>query len=205
MLQGYNTTLSAILLLDPNFLAKFNPKNENPLFNIKFILIIPFGIILGALLSSTLADRLGRRTVLQYASFLGIILIIWSSTAESAADIFTSRSLVGWIIGIGMSVGPVYSAEMASSAERGQVVGFLGLSTIIGSIFAGLCYYTTRRKLTNHFLLIMSMFITCHYCCRLASMHVVSLCLLDRQCNLTILHFPTRIASMAACAENSIR
>lgn len=109
---GYITTISSILLFDPVFSVKFDVKKETSLFPIKFLLVIPFGIILGALMSSTLADRLGRKAVLLYTSLLGAILIIWSATAESAADILTSRILVGWILGIGLSVGPVYTAEV---------------------------------------------------------------------------------------------
>eukprot|EP01035_Chromulina_nebulosa_P020146 gene20146-26155_t len=75
---------------------------------------------------------LGRKTTLVYQSLIGVFIIIWSATGSNSADLLTSRAAVGWIVGIGLAVGPIYITEMASSTDRGQLVGFIGLFTVIG-------------------------------------------------------------------------
>lgn len=111
---GYMITISVILLQDDKFKEKFNITTEVLFesFSNNFVLFPCLGMIIGSFISSILADKLGRTTVLLYSSVLGIFLISTLAMSRNSTDLLMSMSLVGWIIGICVSVGPIYSAEV---------------------------------------------------------------------------------------------
>ncbi|KAF4985084.1 hypothetical protein FDECE_16838 [Fusarium decemcellulare] len=92
------------------------------------LLISPF--------SSVLADRLGRKRVILYADILfiaGALLQAWSSTVE--AMVF-GRCVIGAGVGAASFVVPLYIAEVAPAAHRGQLVTLNIMFVTLGQVVA---------------------------------------------------------------------
>jgi len=139
--QGYITTASGMMLMDEAFLSQMGDNTlDNDNFNTRFIVVFYAGEIVGALLSFPLSENLGRKTTAIYAAVACILSIGWSCLTHSAADILTARFFVGWMVGALMAVSPVYISEVAVSSDRGRCISYIALSTVIGTLLAGIIY-----------------------------------------------------------------
>lgn len=137
--QGYITTASGMMLMDESFLAQMGDTTVDS-FTTRFIVVFYAGEIVGALLSFPLSENLGRRATAIYAAVACILSIAWSCLTSSAADILTSRFFVGWMVGALMAVSPVYISEVSVSTDRGRCISFIALSTVVGTLLAGIIY-----------------------------------------------------------------
>jgi len=83
---------------------------------------MPAGSLVGALLSSFIADRLSRRTAIQVAAVIWIIGSILQTASNGVALLCVGRVVAGICVGIASSIVPVYQAEIAPKEIRGRVV-----------------------------------------------------------------------------------
>jgi sugar porter (SP) family MFS transporter len=86
----------------------------------------------GALGGGILADRFGRRTVLVFTTLTLMIFTIFNGLADSYNVFLISRFLVGFNIGIIITVTPVYISEFARTKVRGRLGGSFQLAVSIG-------------------------------------------------------------------------
>ena len=142
LVQGFVTTLSGMMLVDASFLQELYHYDST--FSTRFIMLFFAGEILGSLMSFPFSDSFGRRTTLIYTSIVCILAIIWNVLTTSGADFLTSRFFVGWAMGILLSTSPVYTSEISLTANRGYTIGMIGLTTIAGSMSAGLLYHLLK-------------------------------------------------------------
>ena len=138
LVQGFITTLSGMMLVDSSFLQEMYHYDST--FSDRFIILFFAGEVIGSIMSFPFSDTFGRRTTLIYTSIICILAIIWNVLTVSGADFLTSRFFVGWATGILLSTSPVYTSEIAVTANRGYTIGMIGLTTIIGSVSAGLLF-----------------------------------------------------------------
>jgi len=138
---GFVSTLSGMMLSDEKFLNEMSGEDN---FTSRFIILFYVGEIIGALLSFPLSDTFGRKTTLQYVSVLCILTLIWHAVTSAGPDMLTARFFVGWTVGILMSISPVYLSEIAVTSDRGKCCSFIALSTVIGSLLAGISYYLLK-------------------------------------------------------------
>lgn len=99
------------------------------------------GCLVGAMVSGTLADRLGRKPLLLLAAFIFLV----SAYATGAFDAFTyflcARFVGGIAIGIASGLSPMYIAEIAPSHVRGKLVSLNQLTIVLGILGAQIVNY----------------------------------------------------------------
>lgn len=99
------------------------------------------GCLVGAMVSGTLADRLGRKPLLLLSAFIFLL----SAYATGAFDTFTyflcARFVGGIAIGIASGLSPMYIAEIAPSHVRGKLVSLNQLTIVLGILGAQIVNY----------------------------------------------------------------
>ncbi len=87
---------------------------------------------LAMLVAGPLSDRFGRRTILYAAAILYAISAIGSALAPTYGLLVIARMIGGFGVGASLIIAPMYIAELAPPAIRGQMVSFNQLNIVIG-------------------------------------------------------------------------
>lgn len=94
------------------------------------------GCLVGAMVSGSLADRIGRKPLLLLSAFIFLV----SAYATGAFNAFTyfliARFIGGIAIGIASGLSPMYIAEIAPSHVRGKLVSLNQLTIVLGILAA---------------------------------------------------------------------
>lgn len=90
------------------------------------------GAMLGAVIGGSLADRLGRRSVLVGCGAVFCAGVIVETTAGSLAPLLAGRVLAGLAIGIASCVSTLYISEISPPAKRGGLLSFFQLAVTVG-------------------------------------------------------------------------
>ncbi|KAH8808515.1 high-affinity glucose transporter [Xylogone sp. PMI_703] len=83
---------------------------------------MPFGSLVGALVSSIIADKYSRKTTIQIASVFWIVGSIIQAASINIAMLVVGRVIAGLCVGAASSIVPIYQAEIAPKEIRGRVV-----------------------------------------------------------------------------------
>ncbi|MCJ1259301.1 MFS sugar transporter [Lignoscripta atroalba] len=83
---------------------------------------MPAGSLVGALLSSFIADKYSRKSAIMIASVIWIVGSILQTAANGIALLVVGRVVAGLCVGIASAIVPVYQAEIAPKEIRGRVV-----------------------------------------------------------------------------------
>ncbi|KAJ6185856.1 hypothetical protein N7519_007157 [Penicillium mononematosum] len=99
--------------------------------------VIQAGAFLGCLIAIWLANRIGRRLSLIFASVLVFIGVALQAAAMGRiAALYVGRFIAGVAIGIASTVNPLYVSENAPRGIRGLLTGFYQLSVVTGLTLA---------------------------------------------------------------------
>lgn len=99
------------------------------------------GGILGALINGLLADRSGRKIMVQGAALLFIAGAAASALSHSAETLLASRFTLGLALGAVSASAPLYIAEISPAAGRGRQVTYFQLAITIGILLG---YFVDR-------------------------------------------------------------
>ena len=109
------------------------------------ISIVLVGGILGALINGIVADRLGRKLMVQVAALIFIAGAAASALSPSAGALLASRFVLGLALGAVSASAPLYIAEISPAAGRGRFVTMFQLAITIGILLG----YFVDRTLTG--------------------------------------------------------
>ena len=98
--------------------------------------ITVLGAFVGAILSGTLVERLGRRKMMLAAATLFILGASAGSFVYDVSTLLTARLLLGLAIGISSYTAPLYISEVAPAQFRGLLVLLHGVAITLGEAVA---------------------------------------------------------------------
>ncbi len=92
------------------------------------------GCIIGSAASGAIADRFGRKSVLQLSSVLLLLSAIGSMLAQTVTQLVAVRLLGGLGVGMTAMASPMYMSEIAPAHFRGRMVSLYQLAITIGIV-----------------------------------------------------------------------
>ena len=94
------------------------------------------GCLLGAIISGSLSDKLGRKWLLVFAAFVFVVSSIGTGLIHSFWAFNLWRIAGGMAIGMASNLSPMYIAEVAPAAVRGRLVAMNQFTIVIGILLA---------------------------------------------------------------------
>ncbi|MHA2789733.1 sugar porter family MFS transporter [Corynebacterium sp. S7] len=131
LLFGYDTGVmsGALLFISPEFGMSAGQEG----FVTSMLLV---GAAVGALVGSTVADKIGRRTTLIIGGIVFVIGSIWCAFSNSVEMLATARTFLGLAVGAVSIVAPMYISEMVPANVRGRMVSLNTLMIVVGQLLA---------------------------------------------------------------------
>ena len=100
-----------------------------------------YGCLFGALMAGFLSEKFSRKYALLLSGILFSVSAWTSGIPESLNELVIYRIIGGLGVGIASMVAPMYIAEVAPPAKRGQLVGYYQLAIVIGFFVVFLATY----------------------------------------------------------------
>lgn len=131
LLFGYDTGVisGAVLFITKDFGLNLRLQE----FTISVVLI---GCVIGAAVTGTVADRIGRRPTLFVAGIVFFVGALLSAIAPSETVLLIARFIVGIGIGFSSVVAPLYISEVAPAEVRGALVSLYQFAITVGILGA---------------------------------------------------------------------
>lgn len=99
------------------------------------------GCLVGAMVSGSLADRIGRKPLLIVSAFIFLTSAYGTGAFNNFNAFLTVRFVGGIAIGIASGLSPMYIAEVAPSHIRGKLVSLNQLTIVLGILGAQVVNY----------------------------------------------------------------
>ena len=109
-----------------------------------FFGIFGLAAMVGAAISYTASDGLGRRKAFACTSVAFIIGVLWTATATSYASLLCGRFVTGSGVGLGLAIDPVYIAEVSPPQHRGRLVTWSETATNVGILLGFISGFAFR-------------------------------------------------------------
>lgn len=93
---------------------------------------VPLGALIAAIFTGYISDLLGRKKLLLITAILFLIGSLGCALANDPFLLIISRLLLGFAIGMGSSLSPMYISEMAEKNRRGKLVTLYLISVNFG-------------------------------------------------------------------------
>lgn len=103
--------------------------------------IVLVGAMVGALTGGAIADRIGRRATLVWASIIFMLGSLLAPLSPNVVTLIIARAIIGLGIGFTSVTAPVYVSELAPPQSRGTLIGLYQLALTIGIALADLVGY----------------------------------------------------------------
>lgn len=100
-----------------------------------------WGTVLGSIFAAAPSDKYGRLACLRALAVLYLVSALGSALAWDWYALVFFRALGGLAIGGSSVIGPMYIAEIAPAAKRGQLVGMFQFNVVLGILVAYLSNY----------------------------------------------------------------
>ncbi len=121
----------------------FNSGTVGTGFNVASMLL---GCAIGAFFAGTLADKLGRRTILIIASIFFTVSAWGSGVAAGSVEFIVYRIIGGLAVGAASVLAPAYISEIAPAKYRGRLSSIQQIAIISGLFLAFLSNYMIAQN-----------------------------------------------------------
>ncbi|KAB8222351.1 general substrate transporter [Aspergillus novoparasiticus] len=154
MLFGFDMGVIGGVLTMNSFKEQYGliGKEDTVLANLEsnIVSVIQAGSFLGALVSTYVANAIGRRLSLILSALILFVGVAMQASASGIIGAFYAGRFIGGVsIGIASSVCPIYIAENAPRGIRGLLTGFYQLTLVFGLTLAFWINYGCERHLTG--------------------------------------------------------
>ncbi|QRW20714.1 Sugar (and other) transporter [Rhizoctonia solani] len=119
-LFGLDISSMSGVLSNPSYLRVFNHPDSNA--QGAMVASMPAGSLFGALTVSWLADKIGRKRVIQISGLVWVVGSILQCAAVNRGMLVVGRIISGFAIGLASSTVPLYQSEITPPAIRGRMV-----------------------------------------------------------------------------------
>jgi len=126
------------------FLQDYFELTDNQVENVTALGLI--GAVVGALVTGSLTDYLGRRKVILASAFVFATGAIWTGLAPTVPQLMISRFYLGLAIGVSSFAVPLYISEISPTKIRGTLVSMFQLLITVGILAA----YLSDRALADN-------------------------------------------------------
>ncbi|KAJ1019992.1 hypothetical protein NDA16_004273 [Ustilago loliicola] len=153
---GLENSLVSPLSAIPEFVKKYQGLNhatrdytltanhQSMIFAIPLI-----GTIIGAIFSSYLQNRLGRKWSLCAAYMFSIPSTQLQLWAPNLGAFIMGRLMNGLAYGCALSIGPLYLADVVPTSIRGGAVATSNLLTILANLMAAVCCWASQKNYSD--------------------------------------------------------
>jgi SP family arabinose:H+ symporter-like MFS transporter len=100
------------------------------------VAIALYGTVIGALLGSFPADRIGRKKTLIYIGIFYLVSALGSAFATGVYDFMFFRFIGGLGVGASSVVAPMYISEVSPARSRGKLVALFQVNIVVGILIA---------------------------------------------------------------------
>jgi SP family arabinose:H+ symporter-like MFS transporter len=107
------------------------------------------GCLVGALISGSLSDRLGRKRLLIFSASLFVTASLGTGAAQNFTVFILFRILGGIGIGLASNLSPMYIAEITPGRVRGRFVSINQLTIVIGILAAQLINWRIAQPVAS--------------------------------------------------------
>jgi MFS family permease len=119
-IDGFQDLLNSILTKIMTLQFALNEWQESLFASIYFI-----GIVIGNAICAFLSDRLGRRILLLWGTFITFLALLLYSFAQNYAELLCFRLLLGIVLGVTLPISLITVAEIIPCNVRGRFVVLL--------------------------------------------------------------------------------
>ncbi|RCI15846.1 hypothetical protein L249_1707 [Ophiocordyceps polyrhachis-furcata BCC 54312] len=105
----------------------------------------PLGQVVGALVAAYPMDRFGRKRTFGVCVLLMTGLVFIQFFARSLEALLVGELLAGLVLGVFISLAPVYSSEVCPMAIRGHLTSYVNVAFVIGQVLANGVTAGTQR------------------------------------------------------------
>lgn len=130
MMFGFDVSSISAFISQPSYRSFFNYPNSTTQGAITASMSA--GCFLGAIGSSFLSEKLGRRTTLLFCALFWVLGSVVQSSVRNLAQLIVGRIISGVGVGIGSSITPIYCSEVSPASSRGIVGGLFQLAITFG-------------------------------------------------------------------------
>ena len=102
------------------------------------------GASLGALISGSISDKIGRKKVILMADLFFTVGAVIMATAPEIWVLIVGRALVGIGVGIASQIVPLYISEIAPVEIRGKLISFNNFMITAGQLSSSLLVFPMR-------------------------------------------------------------
>ena len=124
----------------PYFILGFIPTHS---MQIKEAIVsaVPFGALLGAILSAKAAHNMGRRKSIICTGILFFAGTLMASLSHSINTLIFSRLIMGFAVGLSATIVPMYLSEVSPPRIRGAVIFLYQMAITIGIFLSAVINY----------------------------------------------------------------